>query len=177
MIEENQLINDNDNQIELRESKIYKDMYSDIYGNVYHMTKDGLKQDHPTESNAGYLIVSVPHRLTTTTVQRVVASCWLDNPNGLHEIDHKDDNRLNNRVSNLRWISHRANLAKRHRLDNMSQKQTVAIACTGDETITFSSVSSAARHFNVSFTTLSGWVRDRKQHRGYSFYNSNSVNN
>lgn len=177
MIDEKQLINDNDTNIELKASKIYKDMYSDIAGNIYHMTKSGLKQDHPAVSNAGYLVVPVHHKGTTTTVQHIVASCWLDNPYNLSDVDHVDDNRLNNRVSNLRWISHRDNLAKKHRMDSINQKQTIAIAIDGDETITFSSVSAAARHFNVSFTTMSGWVRDQRQHRGYSFYNSNSARN
>lgn len=177
MIDEKQLINDNDINIELKASRIYKDMYSDIDGNVYHTSQNGLKQDHPVVSNAGYLIVPVPHKSTTTTVQRVVASCWLANPFNLPEIDHKDDNRLNNRVSNLQWISHHDNLVKRHRMDSLNQKQTIAIAVTGDETITFSSICSAARHFHVSSTTMSGWVRDRRQHRGYSFFNSNSIRN
>ena len=41
---------------------------------------------------------------------RVVAECFLENPNSLEQIDHIDGNKSNNSVENLRWVSVTDNL-------------------------------------------------------------------
>ena len=43
-------------------------------------------------------------------VHRLVASHFLDNKNNLPEVNHIDCNRLNNRVSNLEWVSKEDNI-------------------------------------------------------------------
>lgn len=42
-------------------------------------------------------------------VHRLVAIAFLDNTNNLTEINHKDKNKLNNKVDNLEWCSRRYN--------------------------------------------------------------------
>ena len=42
-------------------------------------------------------------------VHRVVAKVFIPNPEGLPEVDHIDRSRSNNRVENLRWVSHQQN--------------------------------------------------------------------
>lgn len=43
-------------------------------------------------------------------IHRLVAMHFLDNPNNLPEVNHKDCNRLNNIVTNLEWISKEDNI-------------------------------------------------------------------
>ena len=43
-------------------------------------------------------------------VHRLVASAFIPNPNGLNEIDHIDRDGTNNKVSNLRWVTHQQNM-------------------------------------------------------------------
>ena len=45
----------------------------------------------------------------TRLVHRVVAELFIPNPEGLPEVDHIDRDRSNNRVENLRWVSHQQN--------------------------------------------------------------------
>lgn len=42
-------------------------------------------------------------------VHRVVALAFLDNPNNLPEVNHKDEDKTNNYASNLEWCSHKYN--------------------------------------------------------------------
>ena len=41
---------------------------------------------------------------------RLIAETLIDNPHNLTEVNHLDENKLNNCVDNLEWISHRDNL-------------------------------------------------------------------
>ena len=43
-------------------------------------------------------------------VHRLVAQAFLDNPNNLPEVNHKDENKLNNVVSNLEWCDRTYNV-------------------------------------------------------------------
>lgn len=58
------------------------------------------------KGNHGYSMVNIyyddgSHRLRT--VHRLVAEAFIPNPNNLPEVNHKDENRLNNNVLNLEW--------------------------------------------------------------------------
>lgn len=39
-------------------------------------------------------------------VNRLVAEAFIPNPSNLSEVNHKDENKLNNNVDNLEWLSH-----------------------------------------------------------------------
>lgn len=39
-------------------------------------------------------------------VHRIVAETWIDNPNGFREVNHIDEDKTNNAVSNLEWCDH-----------------------------------------------------------------------
>lgn len=46
-------------------------------------------------------------------VHRLVANAFLENPNNLPIVHHKDRNKLNNCVSNLEWVSYKDNIEPR----------------------------------------------------------------
>ena len=56
-------------------------------------------------SNGRYeaIDLSKDNVITTYLVHRLVAINFIDNPNNLPEVNHKDCNGLNNRVDNLEW--------------------------------------------------------------------------
>lgn len=56
----------------------------------------------------GYLSVFIPYR-EGCFIHRLVAEAFIPNPENKPFIDHINGNRADNRVENLRWVSHREN--------------------------------------------------------------------
>lgn len=65
----------------------------------------------------GYAVVCLHknNQRSRALVHRLVAKAFIDNPDSLPEVNHKDGDKLNNSVSNLEWMSREQNL--RHAVD------------------------------------------------------------
>lgn len=70
----------------------------------------------PQEIRHGYLGVQLFGRgghatrnMKGFSVHRLVAEAFLPNPDNLAEVNHKDEDKQNNRLDNLEWCSHRYN--------------------------------------------------------------------
>lgn len=69
----------------------------------------------PHERRHGYLAVclygkeSKNGRFSQKSVHRMVAEAFLPNPNGYSEVNHLDENKQNNVLSNLEWCNHKEN--------------------------------------------------------------------
>lgn len=50
-------------------------------------------------------------------LHRLVAQAFIPNPEGKDIVDHKDGNRANNCVSNLRWVTAQENARNMHRAE------------------------------------------------------------
>ena len=63
-----------------------------------------LKQ---TLSKDGYYVVKLSNKpfVKTIAVHRIVAKTFLENPNNFPEINHKDENKLNNHAENLEFCT------------------------------------------------------------------------
>ena len=59
----------------------------------------------------GYLVVDLYENATKKMfrVHRLVADAFIENPNDKECVDHKDNNRTNNRLTNLRWATTKEN--------------------------------------------------------------------
>ena len=68
--------------------------------------------------NSGYNMVwlSDCNQRRAFTVHRVVALTWIENPNSLPQVNHKDGNKKNNSADNLEWVTSKENV--RHAFDS-----------------------------------------------------------
>ena len=66
----------------------------------------------PVKSNLGYLFVSLycngKHK--RITVHRLVAQTFISNPDNLPEVNHRDEDKTNNRIDNLEFCDHKYNM-------------------------------------------------------------------
>ena len=63
-------------------------------------------------NSEGYCLIRIRHNGKTITcgVHRLVAQAFIPNPSGYEIVNHKDENRQNNAVSNLEWCDRRYNM-------------------------------------------------------------------
>jgi len=62
--------------------------------------------------NNGYCTCVLNNNKTRKTykVHRLVAQTFIDNPNNFTDVNHKDENKSNNRIDNLEWLTHKENM-------------------------------------------------------------------
>jgi hypothetical protein len=64
----------------------------------------------PVLDSNGYLTLNIKKdKLRTIRVHRILAECFLPNPDNLPVVNHKDGNKLNNSISNLEWCTYSYN--------------------------------------------------------------------
>lgn len=78
------------------------------------------------KNKKGYCLVTLSKNGTQKNFQvhRLVALHFLPNPNNLPQVNHKDENKLNNNVENLEWCSHSYNVNFGTRNERISDKNT-----------------------------------------------------
>lgn len=71
----------------------------------------------PADNGKGYLAVHFGKngRQAIAYLHRLIAECFIPNPNGLSEVNHKDKNPKNNCVDNLEWCSPQYNIEYREK--------------------------------------------------------------
>lgn len=103
-------------------------MKSKPYGDGYIVFENGdVRNKHNKllsshDNGKGYLIVSLQlnGKRTSKAVHRLIAECFIPNPDNLSNVDHIDGNRQNNVISNLRWVTHGENIGHSYYLSNRS---------------------------------------------------------
>lgn len=94
----------------------------------------------PTIKNNGYLYIDLwaNNKRRREYIHRIVAMAWIDNPNGYTQIDHRDGNRVNNSIENLRWCTYAINNSNpiskmKYAISRVEDKtKSVEIACVKD---------------------------------------------
>lgn len=140
----------------------------------YKVSRNGVvignRYSRPIKSyinNSGYVVVGVTkdgsNKHTTVTLSHLLGLVWISNPEHLSDIDHIDNNRLNNDLSNLRWVSHRDNLVKEHRRQLMKAANGRPVKKLNDDGsyVIYNSIKEAAELNHLSNTSVAGSANGR----------------
>ncbi len=158
-------------------------------GSVKSNTTNVLKNPTLNPHN-GYLMVDLYNdgKRKKIPVHRLVAEAFIDNPKNLPCVDHKDGNRTNNHVSNIRWATYSENNSRFNTLGVRSERISVThypeirnqrggghISWEKpDSVMFFNQVQEAADFFGVSVGNISLMLKSasigrRGKARGYKF--------
>ena len=104
----------------------------------------------PGCNNGGYLMVNLCKngKVKNKLIHRLVLEAFVENPNNLPEVNHKDENPSNNELSNLEWCDARHNNNHGTRNERIAQtlsKEVRAVNIKTGEILTFNSTQEAGR--------------------------------
>lgn len=108
------------------------------YGGLYKVSSYGRvcnsqKVMKLTVDKRGYFSVGLHKngKTKTCSVHRLVAQAFLNNPDGLPEVNHKDEDKQNNSVENLEWCTRQYNCTYGNRIEKQKEALAKTLAKKG----------------------------------------------
>ena len=148
----------------MKENEVWKDVvgYEGLYkvsdrGNVYSVGridsrgyKCGGRVLKPIQNGSGYIKVNLYKNgiRKTKYIHRLVVEAFIPNPKKLPEVNHKDEHKTNNELSNLEWCDARHNSnhgTRTERVVEKTSKKVRAFNIKTGEVIEFNSTMEAGR--------------------------------
>jgi hypothetical protein len=128
----------------------------------------------PKRMRNGYFTVGLSYngRVKRMYIHRLVATVFLSNPNSYPEINHRDEDKGNNRFDNLEWCSHRYNInygttAKRISISHLNGgygKKPVAQLKDGVEVARYDSAADASRATGIDASAIRKVCLSKEKH-------------
>ena len=150
----------------------------------YYVTEDGDvyrngKKLKSFNNGEGYLFLTIYHNKTRKAfyIHRIVAECYIPNPNNLPEVNHNDGNKSNNNISNLYWCTTSQNIKHAYNtgLKNppMANGEKSVLSKLTDEDVLWIRQNYIPRHpefgtralgkkFNMSHSLISKIIRNKR---------------
>lgn len=147
----------------------------------FHFLKEKIKTLFLKRN--GYLMVSLSIKGIgkQNLVHRIVAKAFIPNPENLPQVNHKDENKLNNRVDNLEWCTAKYNMNYGTCLERRAKTQresgcqinnkgsSTPIICIENNVI-YPSIREAERKLHLDGSCISKVCRGlRKRAGGFTF--------
>lgn len=142
------------------------------YEGLYSVTEDGKVYSHrrniflkPRVKPNNYLevILKVQGEQKAYLVHRLVAEAYIPNPDNKPTVNHKDENKQNNNINNLEWMTS----AENNSYGKRTSKTEKAVYCVELDKV-FRSQSFAASELNIHRGSIGACCRgERKSAGGY----------
>ncbi len=131
------------------------------YGEVRNSkTKRILKQ---YINKSGYRIVHLT-QYKTLYVHRIVAQMFLNNEYNYKYVNHKDENKQNNNVSNLEWCTHKYNMnygTRNQKISNAQNKKRVGQFKNNELIAIYESAYQASRETGIAQSSICSCINNR----------------
>lgn len=118
----------------------------------------------PTVNSRGYLTVTLTGH-QNKCIHRLVAEAFLPNPNGLLYVNHKDENKINNSVTNLEWCSAQYNRNYGQASKLCAIKRGYPVICLETQQ-TYYGIKEASRQTGIDASAISKVCRNKQKTAG-----------
>ena len=138
------------------------EIWADVpgYNGTYQVSTMGrvrgrkiLKPDHTKD---GYLLAQLckDGKRQKVRINRLVAIAFIPNPDGLPQVNHKNEIKTDNRAENLEWVTAKENINAGSCIMRRAAKQGKRVICNDTGEI-FVSIGAASRKTGVSASAIS----------------------
>lgn len=122
----------------------------------------------PYLNNGGYFMITLSmfNKKKRLLIHRLVASTFIPNPDNKPQVNHIDENKQNNCVNNLNWMTNKENQEHGTRTDRQAKSRSLLIT---DGNAIYIGIKSASEKCGIPRSTLQRWVH--KDMNGWSTVN------
>lgn len=172
-----------------KDIKDYEELYQvSNFGRVKSLYTNRILKGSKN-NRGGYLKVSLCKNniKSTKTIHRLVAQAFIPNPENKPQVNHIDEDKTNNMVSNLEWMTSKENNNHGTRNERASKAISksksipiIAINLKTGESQEFYGTNECARQLGLHDSNITHVLKDRyKQTGGYTFkyLNEGEINN
>ena len=131
--------------------------------NYSNTGKEGIL--NAEDNGKGYLRVRLwkDGKVEKCRINRLVAIAFIPNPDNLPEVNHKDEDKTNNRVENLEWCS------RQYNVEYSQGKAVIGINKVSGLIVEFPSISEASRQTGINSRNICACLKGRQKSAG-GFY-------
>lgn len=161
-----------------------KEIWKDVkdYEELYQVSNLGRVKSFYTnrilkgcKTSNGYLKVDLCKNgiVSTKTIHRLVAQAFISNSENKSQVNHIDENKTNNVISNLEWSTAKENINHGTHNERVSKSKSIAIIATNiktGESTDFNSGKECARQLDIDNSNINHVLQGRRNHTGgYTF--------
>lgn len=139
----------------------FENYYIFSNGKVYSENKKGFLKLNSTQDGYKQITLHNNGRTKTFKVHRLVAFYFIPNPHKKEQVNHIDEDKTNNDISNLEWLTHKENMnfgTRNERISkkmiNLTSKKVKQFSKDGELINVFDGLSDAERKTGISATNI-----------------------
>ena len=109
------------------------------------------------------------HKQKHLYLHRIIATAFIDNPGEKTQVNHIDENKLNNDLSNLEWCTERENAVHGTRIKRIAEKlskKIIQLDLNDNVLSEFESMHQAERETGVSRSSISACCNGKRKSAG-----------